>query len=153
MMNRISGAAFDVRMGFVKIHFENFTLGIEDGSTTAMDGILPNGTIPGEKKASGKATMDIANFMLMSAAAALAGSWDKLPPFPIDAFAKGEGARGTEGMHVHAHGCKLRLASVLNIDPKSTDKSTVEIEYDVTSPDFVWINGTPYADSSSFSII
>lgn len=153
MMNRISGSAFDVRLGLIKVHFESFTLGIEDSSAPAMDGILPNGTIPGEKKASGKMELDIANFMLLSAAAAAAGSWDKLPPFPIDAFAMGEGARGKEGMQVHAHGCKLRLASVLNVDPKSTDKSTVEVEYDVTSPDFVWINGVPYADSSEFSLI
>jgi len=153
MMNRISGAAFDVRMGFVKVHVESFTMAIEDGSTTAMDGTLPNGTIPGEKKANGKLTLDIANFMLLSTVAAAAGSWDKFPTFPIDAFALGEGARGGEAMHVHGHGCKLRIASLLNIDPKSTDKSTVEIEYDVTSPDFVDINGTPYADSTAFSII
>ncbi len=152
-MNRINGSAFDVRFMFTKIHFENFTLDIEDSGTVAMDKGLPNGNLPGEKKASGEVELDIANFQRLGIAAAASGSWDKLPTFPIDAYAVGEGAGGAEGMQVRAHECKLRLSSVLSIDPNATDKSTVKVSYDVTGRDFVWINGTPYADSSGFSFI
>jgi hypothetical protein len=152
-MNRINGKSFDVRINFIKVHFENFTLDIDDSSTPAMDMGLPNGVLKGEKKASGELELDIANFQLLSAIALAAGSWENFPVFPIDSFAKGEGNKGVEGMQVRAHGCKLRLSSVLAINPNSTDKSTVKILYDVTSPDFVWINGTPYADSSAFSVI
>ena len=114
---------------------------------------MPNGNLPGEKKASGELELDIANFMRLSAAAAAVGSWDKLPAFPIDAFAQGEGSAGAEGMQVRAHDVVLRISSLLSIDPNATDLSTVKIPFDVTGRDFVWINGTPYADSSRLSLI
>jgi len=152
-MNRINGKSFDVRFLYTKIHFENFSLDIDDSSTPAMDHGLPNGSLQGEKKASGEVEMDMANFNRLSAVARASGSWDRIPVFPIDAYAQGEGAQGEELMHVRAHGCKLRISSVLSINPNSTDKSTVKIPYDVTSSDFVWINGTPYADSTDFSLI
>jgi hypothetical protein len=151
-MNRINGKSFDVRFMFTKIHFESMTLDIEDTSTPAMEHGLPNGTLKGEKKASGEVELDMANFQRLSALALAAGSWENLPIFPIDAFAKGEGSAGAELMQVRAHGCKLRISSVLNINPNATDKSTVKLQFDVTSPDFVWINGTPYVDSSTFSL-
>ena len=152
-MNRINGKAFDVRFMFTKVHFENFTLDIEDSSTVAMDHGLPNGNLIGERKASGELELDIANFMRLSAAAGAAGSWEKLPVFPIDAFAVGEGAAGAEGMQVRAHDCKVRISSLLSIDPNATDKSTVKLPFDVTGRDFIWINGVPYADASSLSFV
>lgn len=153
MKNRINGKSFDVRFLYTKIHFQNFSLDIDDSSTPAMDNGMPNGTLSGEKKASGEVELDQANFMRLTAAAKAAGSWENIDAFPIDAYAQGEGAQGEELMHVRAHGCKLRISSVLSIDPNSTDKSTVKIPFDVTSPDFVWINGVPYADSSDFNLI
>ena len=151
-MNRINGKSFDVRFMFIKVHFESFNLDIEDTSTPAMEHGLPNGTLKGEKKASGEIEIDMANFLRLSAAAKAAGSWENLPVFPINAHAFGEGAAGAEAMSVIAHGCKLRIANLLSINPNSTDKSTVKLPFDITSPDFVWIDGVPYADSSSFSL-
>ncbi|WP_221800525.1 phage protein [Oceanobacter mangrovi] len=149
-MNRINGKSFDIRlMGFM-LHVESFTLSIEDNTTVAKNKGVPDGTLAGDVAASGEITLDIANFNLLTAAAAEAGSWRGIPEFSIDAYAIGENSRAQEAMHVHAHGCKLRVSDLLNIDPNSSDKSTVTLPYDVTSPDFVLINGVSYVDSDEF---
>jgi len=152
-MNRINGKSFDVRlMGFM-IHVESFTLSIEDNSTTAKQKGVPNGWLEGDVAASGDITLDIANFQLIGAAARVAGSWRDLPAFPIDAYAAGANTVGPELMHVRAHGCKLKITDVMNVDPNSTDKSTVTLSYEVTDPNFVWINGTPYLRDSEFRLL
>ncbi|WP_286718691.1 phage protein [Thalassolituus sp. UBA2009] len=150
--NRINGKSFDIRVMGLMLHVESFNLTIEDNSTTAKNKGVPDGTLAGDVAASGEIELDIANFMILSAAARAAGSWRNIPTFPIDAYASGESSRGDELMHVRAHGCKLRISEVLSIDPNSTDKSKVKLPYDVTSPDFVWINGTPYVPGSEFEL-
>lgn len=152
-MNRINGKSFDTRILGARVRFESFTLTIEDESGVATTGGIPDGNLDGNVKASGELTIDLFQFQILSAAAAAAGSWKKVPAFPIDAYAEGASSRGDEYMHVRAHGCKMRLSDLLNIDTNSTDKSTVKIKFDVTSPDFVWINGTPYLDESEFSLL
>jgi len=150
--NRINGKSFDIRIMGLMAHIESFSLMIEDSTTTAKNKGVPDGTLSGDVAASGEIEVDIANFMILSAAAAAAGSWRDIETFPIDAYAAGESSRGDELMHVRAHGCKLRISELLNIDPSSTDKSVVKLPYDVTSPDFVWINGTPYVPGSEFEL-
>ncbi|MNP76220.1 hypothetical protein D3C76_1734230 [compost metagenome] len=51
---------------------------------------------------------------------------------------------GEEELKVEAFGCKLKVSSLLNIDPKGGEKSKHKVPFDVTSPDFVRINGVPY---------
>lgn len=152
-MNRINGKSFDVRLLGARIHVESFTLNIEDESGVATTAGMPDGNLKGNVKASGEITLDPYQFDLLSAAARAAGSWQDLPAFLIDAYAEGGSSRGNEFMHVRAHDCKLRLSDLLNVDPNSTDKTTVKIKFDVTGPDFVWINGTPYLSESGFSLI
>lgn len=152
-MNRISGKSFDVRIMGIMVHVESFTLNIEDGSVVSRDKGIPNGQVLGDMGASGELELDIRNVQLLTPAAAAAGSWRNIDPFTIDAYAGGTNSTGPEGMHVRAFGCKFRISELLNIDPNSTDKSTVKLPYDVTDPDFVWINGVPYLDSSEFSLI
>lgn len=151
-MNRINGKGFDVRLLGFPIHFESFTLTIEDESGVAMNNGVPDGNLPGNCKASGELVLDSQYFMQLTAAAAAAGSWQKIPPFVIDAYAQGENSKGAELSHVRAFGCKMRISDLLNIDSNSSDKSTHKIKFDVTDPDFVWINGVPYLDESEFNL-
>lgn len=152
-MNRINGKAFDVRFMYTKIHFEGFTLTVEDNSGVAMTKGAPDGNLPGDKKANGELKIDSANLMLLAAVAKVAGSWDQIPTFPIDTFAEGENESvGYEAVHIRAHGCKMRFGELLNIDPNSNEKTVHTIKFDVTGRDFVWVDGTPISDVSGFSL-
>ena len=151
-MNRINGKSFDVRILGIKIHFESFSLSIEDNSTVAKNQGIPNGNLEGDVSASGELVVDSANFMLISAAAKVAGSYRDLPTFNVDAYAIGENSTSAEAFHVHAHDCKLRISEVLNADPNSTDKTLHKLPFDVCGPDFVWINEVPYLRGSEFSL-
>jgi hypothetical protein len=39
----------------------------------------------------------------------------------------------------------------LDIDPKGGQKSTHKVPFDVTSPDFIRINGVPYLDATEIA--
>ncbi len=149
---RISGKSFDVRIMGYLVHVESMTLDIEDNTTVAKNKGVPAGFIEGDVAASGELVLDISQFNLLTTAAAAAGSWQELPPFPIHTYAVGGGAVA-ENMAVYADGCKMKISSLLNIDPNSTDKSTVTIPYDVTGEDFVKINGVPYVKGAGFGLI
>jgi hypothetical protein len=153
-MNRINGKSFDVRILGFKIHFQSYSLSIDDSSTTAMDSStgLPNGTLKGDVKGAGELVVDSSNMMLLAAAAKAAGSWQDIPTFPIDAYALGKSDDRGEFIHVHAYGCKMRISELLKIDPSNTDKTTHTLPYDVTGKDFVWINGVPYSNASAFDL-
>lgn len=152
-MSRINGKSFDVRLMGFKVHVESFTLDIEDNSTVAKNKGRPNGRLLGDVAASGEIVVDTANLMLIMEAARAAGSFQQLPVFPIDAYAAGLNGAKSEVMHVHAHDCALRISSLLDIDPESTDKTQHTLPYDVTGEDFVYINGVPYLETDELSLL
>ena len=55
---------------------------------------------------------------------------------------------GDEELRVEAFGLKLKVSSLLNIDSKGGEKTKHKVPYDVTSPDFIRINGVPYLDAA-----
>ncbi|MEA9343038.1 DUF2597 family protein, partial [Pseudomonas aeruginosa] len=87
---------------------------------------------------------DAANFALLIEAAKRAGSFRKLEPVDSLFYAKA----GDSEVRVEAFGCKLKVSSLLDIDPKGGSKTTHKVPFDVTSPDFIRINGVPYLDAS-----
>ncbi len=139
-MSRISGKSFDVNVGDMLVHVDKATLDIEDGRSVGMSRGVPNGMIDGDAKASGELEVDAANFKLISDAAASAGSWKELPEFDLVFYAN----TGNEEMKVEAFGVVLRISSLLDIDSSGGDKHMTKLPFDITSPDFVRINGTPY---------
>jgi len=106
----------------------------------AQDKGVPNGHVDGDVSAGGEMEFDTANFNLLIEAAKRAGSFRQLDPFDSVFFAKA----GDEELRVEAFGCKLKVSSLLNIDPKGGEKSKHMVPFDVTSPDFIRINGVPY---------
>ena len=142
-MSRIGGKNFDVNLGDLLIHVENTTLDVTDNTAVAQTGGVPNGHVDGDVSASGEMEFDTSNFNLLIEAARSAGSFRALEPFDIVFFAKA----GDEEFRVEAFGCKLRISSLLGIDPKGGEKSKHKVPYDVTSPDFIRINGVPYLDA------
>ena len=143
-MARISGMNFDVNLGDLQVHIEKATLDITDNSAAVQTGGVPDGHVDGDVSAAGEFELDSANFGLLIEAAQRAGSFRKLEPFDVVFFAKA----GEDELRVEAFACKLKVSSLLDIDPKGGSKTSHKVPYDVTSPDFIRINGVPYLDAS-----
>lgn len=143
-MARISGMNFDVNMGDLLLHVENATLDITDNSAVAQTKGVPDGYVAGDVTASGEVEVDSQNFNLIIEAARRAGSFRKLPAFDQVFYAK----TPDEEMRVEAFGCKFKISSLLSIDPKGGEKTKHKLPYDVTSPDFIRVNGVPYLDAT-----
>lgn len=144
MAGKIGGKNFDVNLGDLRIHVEAATLDLTDNSAVAQTRGVPNGHVDGDVAAAGELEVDITNFKLIKEQAATAGSFRALAPFDIVFFAKA----GDEEIKYEAFGCKIRISSLLSLDPKGGAKSTVKLPFDITSPDFVHIDGVPYLDPS-----
>ena len=143
-MSRIGGKNFDVNLGDLQVHVENITLDITDNTAVAKSRGVPDGSVDGDVSASGEMELDTNNFNLLIEAARSAGSFRNLKPFDTVFFAKA----GDEELRVEAFGCKLRISSLLGVDPKGGEKTKHKVPYDVTSPDFIRINGVPYLDAT-----
>lgn len=139
-MSRIGGKNFDVNLGDLLIHVENCTLDITDNTAVAQSKGVPDGHVDGDVSASGEMEFDTSNFNLLIEAARSAGSFRALEPFDIVFFA----STPSEELRVEAFGCKLRVSSLLGITQKGGETSKHKVPYDVTSPDFIRINGVPY---------
>ncbi|HCF4327110.1 phage protein [Pseudomonas aeruginosa] len=143
-MARISGMNFDITLGDLQVHVEKATLDITDNSAVAQTGGVPDGFVDGDVNAAGEYELDAANFALLIEAAKRAGSFRKLELVDSLFYAKA----GDSEVRVEAFGCKLKVSSLLDIDPKGGSKTTHKVPFDVTSPDFIRINGVPYLDAS-----
>lgn len=66
--------------------------------------------------------LDTTNFNLLIDAARSAGSFRELAPFDQVFFAKA----GDEELRVEAFGCRLKISSLLNIDPKGGRKDQAQ---------------------------
>ena len=139
-MSRIGGKNFDVNLGDLLAHVESCTLDVTDNTAVAQSRGVPNGHVDGDVSASGEMEFDSYNFNLLIESARSAGSFRGLEPFDIVFFAKA----GDEELRVEAFGCKLRVSSLLSVDPKGGEKSKHKVPFDVTSPDSIRINGVPY---------
>lgn len=144
MPAKLSGKNFDVNLGDNKLHVEAATLDITDNSTTAQTRGVPNGWVEGDVAGAGEIEVDNTNFKLIVAQAKSAGSFRELEPFDIVFFGK----VGDEECRIEAFGCKLRISSLLSIDPKGGAKTTHKLPFDVTSPDFIKIDGVPYLSAA-----
>lgn len=139
-MSRIGGKNFDINLGDLQIHIESCTLDITDNTAVAQSRGVPNGHVDGDVAASGEFEFDTSNFNLLIEAARAAGSFRQLEPFDSVFFAKA----GDEELRIEAFGCKLKVSSLLSVDPKGGEKSKHKVPFEVTSPDFIRVNGVPY---------
>ena len=139
-MSRIGGKNFDINLGDLQIHVESCTLDVTDNTAVAQSRGVPNGHVDGDVSCSGEFEFDTSNFNLLIEAARTAGSFRQLEPFDSVFFAKA----GEEELRIEAFGCKLMVSSLLSVDPKGGEKSKHKVPFDVTSPDFIRVNGVPY---------
>ncbi|GLS26159.1 phage protein [Marinibactrum halimedae] len=139
-MKRMTGKNFDVMMGDFLIHVQEASLDIDDQSTVAKTKGIPDGQLDGEVGASGSITVNTQNFKKIVEVAKSAGAWRAIEPFDMNFT----GNSGSEELSVLAHDCQLRIASLIDIDSSGGEAHTHTLDYDVTGPDFVHIDGVPY---------
>lgn len=137
---RLSGMNFNVNLGDIMIHVDTATLSITDNSAVSQTSGIPDGHVDGDVAASGELNVNASQFSLISDAAKAAGAWRAMETFDIMFYGK----TAKDEMKVEAFGCRIKLSDILDIDKKGGQASLFKIPFDVTSPDFVHINGVPY---------
>ena len=137
---RISGKSFSVMVGSLLINVESFNATISDNRKAVMENGVPNGYVDGDVSCSGEIEVDAKNFNLFVEAAKSAGSWRELDVFDINAVAK---HKAEEQKH-ELFGCLVNVSDLISIDSNGDEKSKHKLPFEVTSPDFVRINGVPY---------
>ena len=142
-MIRVSNSSFSVTLGDFSLRVEKATLAIEDNRKVAKDGGVPNGYVNGEVGATGEIEVDATAMGILSEEAKSKGSWQQIEPVDLVFYSKGS---GDEEQKVEAFACLLNLKDIVEYDPTSDKKAISKIGYEVTSPDFVRINGVPYLD-------
>ncbi|MGE6809545.1 phage protein [Pseudoalteromonas sp.] len=146
---RLSGMNFNVNLGDIMLQVDTASLAITDNSSVSQTGGVPDGFVDGDVSASGELSLNASNFNLISEAAKSAGSWRGMQTFDILFYAK----TSKDEMKVEAFGCRIKLSDILDIDKKGGSASLFKIPFDVTSPDFVNINGVPYLRSEEIENI
>ncbi|WP_193051401.1 phage protein [Pseudoalteromonas undina] len=137
---RLSGMNFNVNLGDIMVQVDTASLAITDNSAPSQTGGVPDGWVDGDVSASGELSVNASNFTLISDAAKTAGAWRGMETFDIMFYAK----TSKDEMKIEAFGCRIKLSDILDIDKKGGSASLFKIPFDVTSPDFVNINGVPY---------
>jgi hypothetical protein len=136
----LSGQDFDIMFGDVMVHVENFSASITDNSKAVQTRGVPNGYVHGDAGCDGDMEVDTVNFQKIKDAAKAAGSFRKLPPFDIVCIGKNI----DNEQKIELFGCLLLISDLFNLDSKGGEKNKHKIKFQVTSPDFVRIDGVPY---------
>lgn len=144
MGSRITGKSFDVNIGGELVQVKTATLSITDNSAAASTNGVPDGYVAGSVTAEGALTFSSKYFNKLIDLARSAGSFRNLPNFDLMFYAD----TGDESQKIEAFGCRLKISDLLNADKSSDDEATHTIDYIVTSPDFVSINGVPYLSAT-----
>ncbi|WP_325891103.1 phage protein [Grimontia sp. NTOU-MAR1] len=137
---RISGKNLKFMMGDLKLQAQKWTLSITDNSAVTKTNGVPDDYVDGDVDASGELELVTSQFNLLMLAAKQAGSFRGLPTF--DAMGFGQTDRDT--LKVDMYGIKLKISDLIDADSSGGNALVHKIPFDITSPDFVHINGVPY---------
>lgn len=144
-MKHFSGKDFTIMVGDLLVHVESMSASITDNSGVAQSGGVPDGTVSGDVSCAGDIELDSKNFDLFNEAARSAGSWQDLDVFDIIVNAKKTDAK----QKIELFGCLVTVSDLFNIDQKGGEKTKHKLPFNVSSPDFVRINGVPYLSADS----
>jgi len=137
---RLSGKNFATMISDTMIQVDTATVSITDNSAVAQTNGVPDGHVDGDVAANGELVVNASNFRLLSEAAKAAGSWRGMDTFDIMFYGK----TNQDEVKVECFGCKIKLSDLLDLDTKGGSTTNFKIPFDVTSPDFVHIDGVPY---------
>ncbi|PKF51110.1 phage protein [Enterovibrio nigricans] len=137
---RISGKNLKFMMDGLKLQAQKWTLDITDNSAVTKTNGVPDGYVEGDVEASGELELNTSNFNLLMKVAKGAGSFRGLKPFDAMGFGKTE----RDELKVEMFGIKLKISSLIDADSNGGNALVHKVQFDVTDPDFVTINGVPY---------
>jgi hypothetical protein len=131
---------FDVMIGDYLVRVESMSASITDNRKVVMEDGIPVGHTNGEVSCSGEIELNLRNAKLINNAAKSAGSWRELEPFDIGV----NGSVTGQSQSFDLYGCLITISDLFSLDPNSNDQTKVKFPFNVTSPDFVDIDGVPY---------
>lgn len=145
-MPQFSGLEVDVSIGDKDITVQKVTVSITDNSKTATSKGVPDGDLPGSVEGTVTFELDSYNFKMYSDMAKKAGSWRGIEPFDFMSYMKK--ASSDFSLKIEAFGLKPKVTDLFDADTGSEDALVHKIEHNITSPDFIWIDGIPYLAKS-----
>ncbi|HGF5104453.1 DUF2597 family protein [Vibrio sp. RM-41-2B] len=137
---RISGKNMHFSMGDYKLKAQKVTLSITDNSAVNKTSGVPDGYVDGDVEASGEMELTTQQFNQLSKAAKQAGSWRGMPDFDALFYGKID----KDELKIEAFGCRIKISDLLDADSNGGSALVHKLPFEVTSPDFVSINGVPY---------
>ncbi|EOG7713437.1 MULTISPECIES: phage protein [Vibrio] len=140
---RISGKNMHFSLGDYKLKAQKVTLSITDNSAVNKTSGVPDGYVDGDVEASGEIELTTQQFNLLSKAAKQAGSWRGMPDFDALFYGKID----KDELKIEAFGCRIKISDLLDADSNGGSALVHKLPFEVTSPDFVSINGVPYLRS------
>lgn len=139
-MSHLSGKNFAIVVGDTAINVETMSATISDNRKAVMTRGVPDGHVDGDVSANCELEIGTKEFLKLVAVARAAGSWRQMPAFNIVC----SGAYLDQKAKVELFGCLLNISDLLNVDPKGSEKTKHKLPFEVTSSDFVKIDGVPY---------
>ncbi|MEI8607943.1 phage protein [Enterovibrio norvegicus] len=139
-MSRISGMNLRFTIGDMKLKANKFTLDITDNSAVVKTNGIPDGSVDGDVEASGEMEFTTSQFNLLVKVAKRFGAYRGMPAFDGMGF----GNVGKEELKVEMFGMKLKISNLLDVDSNGGNALMHKVPFDITSPDFIHINGVPY---------
>jgi hypothetical protein len=143
--NHLSGQDFDVMLGDVLVHVENLSASITDNRKAVQTRGIPDGYVNGDVACSGDLEIDSVNMALLNEVARAAGSFRDLPPFDIVCIGKNIDHQ----QKIELFGCLFKISDLFNLDGKGGEKNKHKLQFEVTSPDFVRMDGVPYLSANN----
>ncbi|MBT0076016.1 DUF2597 family protein [Vibrio alginolyticus] len=140
MSMRISGKNMHFSMGDYKLKAQKVTLSITDNSAVNKTSGVPDGYVDGDVEANGEMELTTQQFNQLSKAAKQAGSWRGMPDFDALFYGKID----KDELKIEAYGCRIKISDLLDADSNGGSALVHKLPFEVTSPDFVKINGVPY---------
>ncbi|HEQ3533782.1 TPA: DUF2597 family protein [Vibrio parahaemolyticus] len=137
---RISGKNMHFSMGDYKLKAQKVSLSITDNSAVNKTSGVPDGYVDGDVEASGEMELTTQQFNQLSKAAKQAGSWRGMPDFDALFYGKID----KDELKIEAFGCRIKISDLLDADSNGGSALVHKLPFEVTSPDFVSINGVPY---------
>ncbi|EJG1637682.1 DUF2597 family protein [Vibrio alginolyticus] len=137
---RISGKNMHFSLGDYKLKAQKVSLSITDNSAVNKTSGVPDGYVDGDIEASGEMELTTQQFNLLSKAAKQAGSWRGMPDFDALFYGKID----KDELKIEAFGCRIKISDLLDADSNGGSALVHKLPFEVTSPDFVSINGVPY---------
>lgn len=138
--HHLSAVDFDTLIGTQLIHVQEMSASISDEGKEVKTAGVPDGFVEGDVGCSGSITVDIENFNLLNEVARMSGSFKGLPAFDIITG----GANVTQSDYLELFGCRLKISDLLGNNGTGGEKMVRKLEFTVTDPRFVRINGVPY---------